>query len=49
MPDWCQQRVPNSGLEVTSSKNIGLNIGATFFKYIHVQLYRENRKIIGEI
>ena len=30
MPDWCQQRVPNSGLEVTSSKNIGLNIGAIF-------------------
>ena len=32
MPDWCQQRVPNSGLEVTSSKNIGLNIGAIFLR-----------------
>ena len=37
MPDWCQQRVPNSGLEVTSSKNIGLSIGGNFLKnYIHV-------------
>ena len=47
MPDWCQQRVPNSGLEVTSSKNIGLSIGAIFKKIIY--MYRENGKIIGEI
>ena len=46
MPDWCQQRVPNSGLEVTSSKNIGLSIGAIFLK---IYMYRENGKIIGEI
>ena len=36
-------RLPFAGLQVASSKNIGLNIGTIY------QKYRENGKIIGKI